>query len=348
MDHYTIEQQGMLKMLKRLYQLLKNGKTITWGDIAYEIGMEAKYWRKLINGGIIENTNFPSKPRYQWVSRIPPNIHMAVETLKTDMPDYSNENIQKEFNTYRAEKNLIDHSVFLVFDIDYSDNKHISNFSELREQVSHIKNVAYCGLSVSGKGFWGLVPIPKSTPEIHKQRFESLKRDFKEFNINLDASGRDISIPMTYFLDPDAYINNNAKVYTKIIAQHKPELIQNSITLINIPFIEFWNLYDKKIGKNKTETKWNNLSNKDRILIMEYVPKYIQARPDVTYRRNPEIFINKETWLDEIVTKQVIIPHESQPLYNYPISKFTDQQLWDELVRRGYVIENNQMVKKLS
>src|SRR5450759_596282 len=46
--------------------------------------------------------------------------------------------------SYRAEKDLIEHSGFLAFDIDKKDNKHIS-FDGLREQISHIPSVAYCG-----------------------------------------------------------------------------------------------------------------------------------------------------------------------------------------------------------
>lgn len=117
--------------------------------------------------------------------------------------------------SYRDTEHLIEHSGFLVFDIDKKDNKHIS-FDGLREQISHIPSVAYCGLSVRGLGLWGLVPIPKSTPEEHKQRFSALKKDFKVFDINLDPSGSDICRLRIYSWDPEAYFNHDAKLYTKI------------------------------------------------------------------------------------------------------------------------------------
>lgn len=122
--------------------------------------------------------------------------------------------------SYRDTEHLIEHSGFLVFDIDKVDNKHIS-FTGLREQISHIPSVAYCGLSVRGQGFWGLVPIPKSTPEEHKQRFSALVKDFKVFDINLDPSGSDICRLRIYSWDPDAYFNHDAKLYTKVL---KPEV----------------------------------------------------------------------------------------------------------------------------
>lgn len=118
--------------------------------------------------------------------------------------------------TYRAEKNLIEHSGFLSFDIDLKDNQHIKNFSNLKEQISHISSVAYCGLSVRGKGLWGLVPIPKSSPEIHKQRFNALLKDFKEFGIIVDSSGSDVCRLRIYSWDQDAYFNHSAKLFTKI------------------------------------------------------------------------------------------------------------------------------------
>jgi hypothetical protein len=118
--------------------------------------------------------------------------------------------------SYRDTEHLIQHSGFIAFDIDKKDNKHIS-FEGLREQISHIASVAYCGLSCRGLGLWGLVPIPKSTPEEHKQRFASLARDFKAFDINLDQSGSDICRLRIYSWDDQAYFNHNASLYTRIL-----------------------------------------------------------------------------------------------------------------------------------
>jgi hypothetical protein len=127
--------------------------------------------------------------------------------------------------SHRDTDYLIDHSGFLVFDIDKKDNRHIS-FEGLKEQISHIPSVAYCGLSCRGLGFWGLVPIPKSTPQEHKQRFASLAKDFKVFDINLDPSGSDITRLRIYSYDPEAYFNHNAKLYTKILKPQRKESVR--------------------------------------------------------------------------------------------------------------------------
>lgn len=77
---------------------------------------------------------------------------------------------------------------------------------------------------------------------------------------------------------------------------------ENENRNINIDFDVFWNLYDKKIGdKIKILKKWKHLSNSDRIAIIEYIPKYIDANPDKKYRKNPETFLNNKSWNDEII-----------------------------------------------
>lgn len=118
--------------------------------------------------------------------------------------------------SYRDEAHLTEHTGFIAFDIDFQDNRHITNFTELKKEVSHIVTVAYCGLSVRGRGFWGLVPIPVSTPEVHKKRFETLAGDFREFGIILDPAGSDVCRLRIASWDPDAYFNHSAKLYTKI------------------------------------------------------------------------------------------------------------------------------------
>ena len=76
-------------------------------------------------------------------------------------------------------------------------------------------------------------------------------------------------------------------------------------SLLNHPFEDFWDLYDKKVGdKNKLEKKWNKLTDEERQMAMDYIPYYRHAQPDKTYRKNPDTFINNKSWQDEIITKQ--------------------------------------------
>jgi hypothetical protein len=113
------------------------------------------------------------------------------------------------------------HSGFLQFDIDFQDNSHISNFKDLKIQISHIVCVAYCGISVRGKGFWGLVPIPKCSIDEHKLRYDALEQFFKGYKINLDPACRNISQLRIYSWDSEAYFNHNAKLFTNILRPKK-------------------------------------------------------------------------------------------------------------------------------
>jgi hypothetical protein len=70
---------------------------------------------------------------------------------------------------------------------------------------------------------------------------------------------------------------------------------------LNISFEDFWNLYDKKVGNcEKISAKWKALTDTERNAIMEYLPKYKQAKPDKQYRKNPETFLNNKSWNDEL------------------------------------------------
>lgn len=76
---------------------------------------------------------------------------------------------------------------------------------------------------------------------------------------------------------------------------------------LNIPFDAFWDAYKKKVGeKGKLSKKWSKLKDEERVLIMDYVPKYVMATPDKKFRKNPETFLNNKSWLDELPQSQSI------------------------------------------
>ncbi len=78
---------------------------------------------------------------------------------------------------------------------------------------------------------------------------------------------------------------------------------------LNIPFDDFWNLYDKKRGlRGKVEAKWLKLTNFEREQAMAYIPKYKESQPDKTFRKDPTTFINNKAWNDEL-----IIPFSKNP-----------------------------------
>ena len=116
--------------------------------------------------------------------------------------------------TYREEKSLIEHSGLLQFDIDGKDHAHIGNYTELKKYISNINNVLYCGLSVSGKGYWGLVPIKH--PGKHKSHFRALHKAFEKLGLNIDKAPQNVASLRGYSFDPDGYFNHNAKIFSSL------------------------------------------------------------------------------------------------------------------------------------
>jgi hypothetical protein len=83
--------------------------------------------------------------------------------------------------------------------------------------------------------------------------------------------------------------------------------ISNTNKLINISFIEWWDLYDKKVGdKVKLEKKWNNLNNEERSKSIAHTILYKKSQPDKKYRKNPETYLNNKSFNDEIITDNKI------------------------------------------
>lgn len=117
--------------------------------------------------------------------------------------------------TIRNSRSLELHSGLICIDIDGKDNPHINDMRVLKSQLSKEMYIAYCALSVSGNGVYCLVPI--SNPEKHKEHFKALLADFKDLNINVDASGSDICRLRAYSVDEDPYINLGAERYVKVI-----------------------------------------------------------------------------------------------------------------------------------
>jgi len=84
------------------------------------------------------------------------------DEIKASLPAIT---VSGVFNPVRKEGKLVRHSGLICIDIDTKDNEGIANFIELKEELFKIKNVAYAGLSVSGNGFFLIMPI--KYPKLH-------------------------------------------------------------------------------------------------------------------------------------------------------------------------------------
>lgn len=77
-------------------------------------------------------------------------------------------------------------------------------------------------------------------------------------------------------------------------------------------FEDFWNLYDKKVDKPKSEKKWNLLTQKEKEDIMEYLPNYILTTSEKKYRKDPTTFLNNKSWNNELITNKSESNHISE------------------------------------
>lgn len=72
-----------------------------------------------------------------------------------------------------------------------------------------------------------------------------------------------------------------------------------------IDFEIFWDMYDKKVGRNeKIKSMWDKLSVETQQKILNYIPKYIELRPNKEFRKDPQTFFDNESWNDELIGKQ--------------------------------------------
>jgi hypothetical protein len=73
---------------------------------------------------------------------------------------------------------------------------------------------------------------------------------------------------------------------------HTPDIWPN--------FEDFWDAYAKKSGKVASQKEWNKLSQKDKEAAMQGVEAYVASTPDKRFRLDPERYIKRRKWDDEI------------------------------------------------
>ena len=91
--------------------------------------------------------------------------------------------------------------------------------------------------------------------------------------------------------------DSNAKKKSKV----KERKEKKSKVKENIVFVDFWNLYNKKVGsKTKCENKWIKLEDSEREKIIKTLPVWLKQFSDKQFQPFPETYLNNERWDDEI------------------------------------------------
>lgn len=138
--------------------------------------------------------------------------------IKLSLPQAT---ISGVFAPTRSAGNLVKHSGLICVDIDRKDNLHISNFDTLLEDViCHIEEVMYAAHSVSGNGYFLIIPL--KYPARHKAQFNQLVRVFDGMGINIDRACGDVCRLRCQSYDWHQYINLNAKPFAGIYHEPQP------------------------------------------------------------------------------------------------------------------------------
>ena len=68
------------------------------------------------------------------------------------------------------------------------------------------------------------------------------------------------------------------------------------------PFEEFWKIYGKEVGFEECQRVWNRqFSNETKAEIMAHVVEYVQARPNVYFRKDPINYFKDRCWKDKVI-----------------------------------------------
>lgn len=170
------------------------------------------------------------------------------------------------FDPVRKEECLIQHSGLICLDVDPKGNEGICNFEELKLELFKIRNIAYAGLSASGKGFFVIIPI--AYPKRHKQHFKALLSDLSRFGIAIDPAPQNVASLRGYSFDPDALFRYDAIPYRKWSRPKKGNLridvgfIPSSNTTGTRAKVEavIRNITDRRIDITSSEPDWFRLA----------------------------------------------------------------------------------------
>ncbi len=81
----------------------------------------------------------------------------------------------------------------------------------------------------------------------------------------------------------------------------KESKVKESKVKENIVFVDFWNLYNRKVGnKKECEKKWNNLTDSERQKAIDTLPIWLKQFSDKQFQPYPETYLNQVRWDDEL------------------------------------------------
>lgn len=182
--------------------------------------------------------------------------------------------------------------IFTVIRFTYGFNRKEAELSV--RFISEATGIKFYHLSDSIKNLISKNVISVNDSDNHKQgRTLRLNKDYDTWKLNSSRKGN--SSQKRNGLVPEKGTVRVPESGTKkeIKENIKKDIVQNE-------FERFWNLYDKKVSKEKSFKLWKKLKAEDKQEIFRTLPEYVKATPDKQYRKNPDTYLRNKSWKDEI------------------------------------------------
>jgi len=127
----------------------------------------------------------------------------------------------------------------------------------------------------------------------------------------------------------------------------KKDIQQKEYILVeNENFEQFWNMYDRKEGKQAAMREWDKLTPNEQALVLEHAKKYVAARAKL-YRAKPEKYLREKMFYDDIVQedKPELIPDDS--VRKHPSYRLFEQKIKENPIMVYGMISSSSQCKEL-
>ena len=95
---------------------------------------------------------------------------------------------------------------------------------------------------------------------------------------------------------------------------------------INQQFMKWWDLYNKKTDKKKTQKYWsNNIKQKDFEKIMDHTRSYTTTT-EKQFRKNPHSYLLNESYENEIIINEEVKEEQREVIKKNRRDKWIDSQ----------------------
>jgi VirE N-terminal domain/Primase C terminal 2 (PriCT-2) len=172
-----------------------------------------------------------------------------IKRLKKELPCIT---VSGQFGGKTTET-MITYTGLVAIDVD-----NVANIQATKKTLCELPYVAYCGLSVSGKGLFAIIPLTE-TKENFKFHFRAIREEMKGYGIEIDNLSDYIRFRY-YSYDIEPYFNHNATKYTKML---KPDIRYEPVIFSDIRDgirttleVQIANIEAKGIDLTVHETDW--------------------------------------------------------------------------------------------